>query len=425
MVNRSQTAFKVREQLVRFLGIFSPHFSAPVMTFMGDIVYGLQASKDVKLSCIGRGLDEGIELKKTEERLSRHLGKKGIDESIGRAIAHEGAKHIGKDTLVVIDPTDIRKLYARKMPYLATIRDGSRKEWGVGYWACAAVACESGGRRIVPLHLRLWSCEAPEFTSENDQIMKVVATICEAAKKRGIYVIDRGGDRPDFFKTFLNNELRFIIRLVGNRMLLWRNRPVLAERLASKCRMLYTETIRRETENGEKSYAIQYGVIPVKLPGRDESLRLVVVRGLAEKPMLLLTNLALTESRTSLWQVVEGYLSRWRVEDAIRFIKQSYRLEDIRLLSYRRLKNMMAIVLATVFFAAAWLGESVRRGILVGNITRVSKRLFGVVEFHYYALADGIAALFRRYGAWHISRPADSIHFFDPRQSELPLFGSA
>ena len=47
-----------------------------------------------------------------------------------------------------------------------------------------------------------------------------------------------------------------------------------------------------------------------------------------------------------------GYLSRWRVEDAIRFIKQSYRLEDIRLLDYRRLKNMMAIVLATVFFAS-------------------------------------------------------------------------
>ncbi len=35
--------------------------------------------------------------------------------------------------------------------------------------------------------------------------------------------------------------------------------------------------------------------------------------------MLLLTTLAGTTSRKSLWQVVEGYLTqRWRVEDAIR-----------------------------------------------------------------------------------------------------------
>ena len=94
-MNRSQAAFKVREQLVRFLGIFSPHFSKPTMKFLGDMLYGLQASKDVKLSCIGRGLDEGILLKKTEERLSRHLEREGIGEGISRAIAIEGPYHVG------------------------------------------------------------------------------------------------------------------------------------------------------------------------------------------------------------------------------------------------------------------------------------------------------------------------------------------
>ena len=64
--------------------------------------------------------------------------------------------------------------------------------------------------------------------------------------------------------------------------------------------------------------------------------------------------------------------------------KQGYRLEDIRLLDYTMLKNMMAVVLAAAFFAAVWLGESVRRGILIRNITRVSTHLFGVPDFHYY-----------------------------------------
>jgi hypothetical protein len=30
----------------------------------------------------------------------------------------------------------------------------------------------------------------------------------------------------------------------------------------------------------------------------------------------------------------------------------------------------------------------------------VAKRLFGVTDFHYYALADGIATVFSRLGPW-------------------------
>jgi hypothetical protein len=421
-MNTSQTALKVRVQLERFLGIFSPHFSKPALTFLGDMLYGLQASKDVKLSCIGRGLDEGILLKKTEERLSRNLRREGLDEGIFRAIAREGAKRIGKDTLVVVDPTDIRKLYARKMPYLATVRDGSKGELGKGYWGCAAIACESGGRRITPLHLRLWSCESPGFISENDEIKAVIDQVSRAAKRRGIYVIDRGGDRDVLFNHLLDNWLRFIIRLVGNRTLLWKNKPFIAEALAAKCRMIHAATIWRETEDGEKCYEIQFGAMNVRLPHRSEPLRLIVVRGFGEKPVLLLTSVPGTDSRQSLWQIVEGFMSRWRVEDAIRFIKQSYQIEDIRLLDYTRLKNMMAIVLAAAFFASTWLGESVRRGILVRNITRISKRLFGVPDFHYYALADGISRLFNRCGKWCRQRVAQASDRTNEMQQELPLF---
>ena len=82
---------------------------------------------------------------------------------------------------------------------------------------------------------------------------------------------------------------------------------------------------------------------------------------------------------------------------------------------------MMAVVLAATFFTAVWLGESVRRGILVRNITRVSKRLFGVPDFHYYALADGIARLFNRCGRWCRERAERGT---DEMQQELPLFAS-
>ena len=45
---------------------------------------------------------------------------------------------------------------------------------------------------------------------------------------------------------------------------------------------------------------------------------MVVVRGLGQKPMMLLTTLAKTTTRTDLWQVVSAYITRWRVEETLR-----------------------------------------------------------------------------------------------------------
>ncbi len=59
-----------------------------------------------------------------------------------------------------------------------------------------------------------------------------------------------------------------------------------------------------------------------------------------------MTTEPMLRNRNVLWWAVEAYLTRWKVEDTIRFIKQNYDFEDIR----------------------------------------------------YYALADGIRAIFKRVG---------------------------
>ncbi len=75
------------------------------------------------------------------------------------------------------------------------------------------------------------------------------------------------------------------------------------------------------------------------MPGRSEKLALVVVHELGEKPLILLTNCKVTKSQKSLWRIVEGYLSRWLIEEGIRFAKQSYNLEAIRVLDWDRIKT--------------------------------------------------------------------------------------
>ena len=51
-------ATKLLGQLKAFLGRISPHFRKPVARFIGDMMYGIMAEKDVKLSSIVRALKE-------------------------------------------------------------------------------------------------------------------------------------------------------------------------------------------------------------------------------------------------------------------------------------------------------------------------------------------------------------------------------
>jgi hypothetical protein len=395
-MNRTQTAFKIREQFDGFMGIVSPHFSKPICKFLNQMVFGLQSAKDIKLSNVARALDEPIALKKTEERLSRNLKTEGLDEKLNTIIAEEGASRIGRDTLIIVDPTDIRKEYAEKMPYLATIHDGSSGELATGYSGCMAVACEPRSRTMTPLHLRLWSSEAPDFISENYQVLEVMRTIHKATQGRGIFVYDRGGDRKTIMHELLDQGSRMVIRQVGNRHVIFNGKPREELEVAMGCTMKYAETIVKETRKGEKRYDLEFGVRKVKLPDRDEQMSLVVVRGFGKKPLMLLTNVEVKSSRKSIWRIVEAYISRWLVEEAIRFMKQSYNLEDIRLLDWQRLKNMMGILLVALYFLSVHLGTGLRLEILAGHIVSASKRFYGVTEFCYYALADGVGALLSR-----------------------------
>jgi len=66
---------------------------------------------------------------------------------------------------------------------------------------------------------------------------------------------------------------------------------------------------------------------------------------------------------------------------------------------------MVALLLAVIYFNCAWLGGRLRCEILTSNITHAAKRIYGVAEFFYYAIADGLGRLFARHGAWRHAMP--------------------
>jgi len=213
----------------------------------------------------------------------------------------------------------------------------------------------------------------------------------QATEGRGIWVYDRAGDRINLFDPLLERGLQFIVPLVGNRHLLWNKTTVLARELARHCPLPYAETICRENLDGtETVQTIEFGFRRVKLPGYREPLSLVIIKGFGEEPTVLLTKLDVRLNRNSLWWVIAAYLTRWRIEETLRFAKQSYDPENIRVLGYDSLRNLMALVLLAMFFSMVYLGRQTKLAVLADHVLRAARRLFGIPDFWYYAIADDI-----------------------------------
>jgi hypothetical protein len=397
-MNFSQIANKLRNKITKFSGILSADLDKTCRRFIQEAVYGIIASQSVMLTEIGRQLESSVSLKKTVERFSRQLIKPQIWERQHKRLLAMAGKQVKDRTLLILDLSDLKKKYAEKMEYLATVRDGSEDgEYVDGYWTNQVIAAEVGSNEIIPLYHALYSQTSTDFVSENEEIIKAMDLVGNAAQNRGIWVIDRGADRASLFDSLLKNKRDFIIRIKNNRDLVHDGKAIRSLWLAHACRLPHNKTIVRIIHGEEKSFPLNYGCMRVYLPDSKDSLTMVVVKGFSSQPMILLTSLKVNPTQKDIWFIVEAYIKRWSIEETIRFIKRSYDLENIRVLKYTRLQNMMALVLVVFYFVAVILDQSQKLTIMTGHVLRSAKRVFGIPDFKYYALGDGLSKIFSQY----------------------------
>jgi hypothetical protein len=395
-MDSARIASKIRAQILQFSGELSRGFPKVLARFVAEMIYGIQARQSVRLTEVSRALAEPIPIKKTVERLSRQLKNPRLARWLTNRLLLRAAGRVRDMTLLILDLSDVHKKYAQRMEHLATVWDGSEKTKNRGYWTLNIVGAETGSAQILPLYGRLFSHTAPDFQSENIELREAIGEVSAKTQKRGIWVIDRGGDRGYLYRYLLHEGLRFIIRVRSDRTILTDREESVLE-AAQDCPMLFHEYIAREDGDGEKPRRLEVGYRRVRLPDHQDELGLVVVKGFGREPMMLLTNLRLKRSRKCIWHIVEAYLTRWRIEETIRFMKQSYQLEDIRVLKYSRLQNMMVLLMAVLYFTAIYLGIKMKLRVLSKHLVRAARRVFGIPDFRLYALADGIKqVLFNR-----------------------------
>ena len=399
----SFTISRFKAQANKFSGIISKGLSVAKQKLIKQMVYGIQASKDVKLSNISRALQESIPLIKTEDRLSRNLDDEDFTAHINGQTLRLGAGKIDDSMVIAIDPGDIMKPYAKAMEKLCGIWDGSEGQKAKGYHLCQVTAANLEHNKIVPLYCEAYSSEEEGYISSTDKVIKIINTVVQSIGTKGVWAIDRMGDSNDIIECFTGKKLQFVTRLKLNRWISMYNKnggriQVQTERMERHMQLTHKAQITKIEDGKETIINISFGITKVSFDDKgDMPYYAVVIKGFGEHPMILLTGIEVNiHDSKSIYRIVEIYLTRWKCDECYRYIKQSYNLEDVRVRSYSSIRNITVIVHAIAYFTSIYIGINLKLKIMVQKIFILSKRFFGIPTFFNYAMADGIFELLKK-----------------------------
>ena len=287
--------------------------------------------------------------------------------------------------MLIIDGSDITKPASTELEGLCEVRDGSTGEIGIGYHTLGAAVL---GDKKLPygVYSRIYSSTEKGFVSEDNEIIKCFEFLSKHFSKSNIRTMDRGYDCNRYYEYFIKHNEKFIIRAKKNRNVIYKGKTVnileLANRFKGKYKLGYKD------KSGRKS-SVKVSIIPIRLcEFRNTELNLVMVYGFGKIPMMLITNLKSDDKRICT-AICKVYLMRWRIEEYFKFKKQSFDFENIRVQSLKSIRNLDLLLTIAIGYVAEISGKSDNIKIRA-EIIEVSKRLFGVPNFIYYAVADGI-----------------------------------
>jgi|GEM_PF-6016938 len=88
----------------------------------------------------------------------------------------------------------------------------------------------------------------------------------------------------------------------------------------------------------------------------EEELSIVEIKSsLFPEPMYLLTNIPAANIKTA-YKINVKYLKRWDIELLFRVMKEKFNLEDFRVLTYRRLRNVFSLLMVGIYPACRQTG---------------------------------------------------------------------
>jgi hypothetical protein len=292
-----------------------------------------------------------------------------------------------------LDGTELAKPYAHHLEYQCRVKDSSSPGDPLvqGYWVWGAYLWRPDREILRPLMLRPYSQNMPSFRSENDCWDRYAWTLRQATGGKGIWLYDRGGDRPEVLSSWLRTQDRWVIRLREDRPLLGPDGTLRAAGQWADWAL---------QERSERAKAV---TLPVQLPpkqvaqsARPARLWLVVPTyrfGSGERWVLLTKGRI--DRRAGPGQVRHEYALRWRSEDAKRFLGQVWHVERFLTRTFLALERMLWCVVAAGGFLAELqeyeprLAEQLSKAVLYWDKPAVIRE---------YRMARGLTAIAARNG---------------------------
>ncbi len=399
----------IAERFDAFVEKVGGRLHKPNRRFLKEAVFGLVQERSVLLSQIGRALEEDTRLIHTEKRLSRNLmssryNDAAVEEDYLKLVAPVLRDERYPTPTIAVDITDIAKPRAKKMPYLSNVHDGSKDEVAKGYLAICVEAVGEKGRRL-PLLSRLFSAKAPDFRSQNVTTLDAVAAVLPHVPKGAFWAFDRGFDGHVFYNRANELGLNFAVRMSFKT-----NRDLYVDGERSHMRKLVAELPLAHQHRSRLPGWIRSGMLKVgwvknvqlpyyrpsgfctNTPAEKRYSVVVAHNNLNADPLVILTTMDVQTADDAV-RVVDTYLERWGIEEANRFIKQGFDLEDVRALTWTGLKRMMQLVQLAYGFLALLVHGPRKQ---VEQVASTFKAFGPVPVYLYYRLLEGIGRVLRR-----------------------------
>lgn len=193
----------ISSNLHGFLKRMADNLSVPDKRFLRDGLIGLlRCGRPIVCQMARHVPNQRTKFLSRLDRLEAHLVKDSDPEAssgLNSASPQEWLPFVRQDTPIILDLSDLAKPLAKKMGYLATVRDGSAGALVNGYWLVELYASLSR-KNPVPVLLEPFSHEEPCSPGHNPVVLGVVDTIFKLTDRRGVLVADLGFDGGVMFE---------------------------------------------------------------------------------------------------------------------------------------------------------------------------------------------------------------------------------
>ncbi len=322
-----------------FVSILSENVSKPTAKFIRSFLCGALFSGDLILTHVAGQVPEPTRLTATAKRFRRRLNsdRAFIIDVLG-SYWRWLKRRLDEQSLFIVDITDLAKPRARKLEYLATVRDGDEDRLVPGYWCLEVYALDRAGI-LWPVIIWPFSVDAEGERSETQQVLDVLSVLDDRFGLRfGVFVCDRGFDARGYIEPFCADQRYFVIRQRGDRTVVF----------ANGVHMILSDLV-------ERLFAERGGWLvhqKVFLPKLDKPLYVVAYRKKGyERPVILLTNHCAENDELALC-VRNVYAQRWECETAVEFLKGKIGIERFAVRRYRSIQRLIVLAaLAMVFLS--------------------------------------------------------------------------